>query len=179
MPKRIRLAAEDCPRIGACSPATPGIEGDGAAGKPVLPDRTGPLVTSATKQILVIDHDPDMRELVATTVIRAGFRADTEGDGENGWNALCRIAYDLVITGNEMPGLSGMKLIERIRDHSNEPPCILISAGPFEATGMPDVAPDGFLVKPFSPATLIERVYDLLLHGQNREPRASNPHPLA
>ena len=135
--------------------------------------------TSATKQILVIDHDPEMRELVSTTVIRAGFQADTEEDGENGWNALCRIAYDLVIIGNEMPGLSGMKLIERIRAHSNEPPCILISAGLLESTRMPAIAPDGFLVKPFSPDALIERVYDLLLHGQSREPRASNPHPLA
>jgi DNA-binding response OmpR family regulator len=143
-----------------------------AAGRPVLLDRSSDAGSSSVRQILVIDDDPHVRELVAKTVTRAGFRADTESDGESGWHALCRVAYDLVITDNEMPRLTGLKLIERIRGFSNEPPCILISGKQLgdESTRMPLVGIDGFLAKPFSPAALIEKVYDLLLHGQSMEP---------
>jgi DNA-binding response OmpR family regulator len=125
-----------------------------------------------TKQILVVDDDPGVRELVAKTVAQAGFRVDTADDGENAWEALRRAPYDLVITDNEMPRLTGLKLIERIRSFSVEPPCILISGNLAHAESILVrlVGPDAVLGKPFSPAALIERVYKLLMHGNNTEP---------
>jgi CheY-like chemotaxis protein len=119
------------------------------------------------KQILVIDDDNDVRGLVARTVVKAGFRADTARDGEEGWLALCVTNYDLVITDHEMPKLSGLKLIERMREVSIEPPCILISANlPLPVSDLKKIVHRGtVLPKPFSPAELIERVYGLLLYG--------------
>jgi DNA-binding NtrC family response regulator len=141
-------------------------------GEPIIQDRQGRFGASATRQILVIDDDPAVRELVARTIERAGFRADTAKDGENGWDALRNAAYDLVITDNEMPGLTGLKLIERIRSVSIEPPCILISGNPTEVDSIliERVGPCAFLAKPFLPAVLIETVYGLLLHGDIIEP---------
>jgi len=119
------------------------------------------------KQILVIDDDKEIRGLVARTVIRAGFRADTAQDGEEGWKALCVTDYDLVITDHEMPNLTGLKLIERMRTVSIEPPCILISANlPLSESALNEIVHRGVvLAKPFSPTDLIERVYGLLLLG--------------
>lgn len=124
-------------------------------------------VESKSRQILVVDDDTYVRNLVAKTVTRAGFRADTANDGENGWEAFCRVAYDLVITDHEMPRLTGLRLIARIRSYSQEPPCILISGElpAVESTLMAIVGRGAILAKPFSPAALIEKVQGLLVHG--------------
>jgi DNA-binding response OmpR family regulator len=144
-----------------------GSEGAEEAEEPILQDNPRQIGAPATRQVLVIDDDPEVRELVARTIARAGFRADTANDGEKGWEALRNAAYDLVITDNEMPRLTGLKLIERIRSVSIEPPCILISGNPsgVDSILMQRVGPCVFLAKPFSPAALIEKVYRLLLHG--------------
>jgi DNA-binding response OmpR family regulator len=125
----------------------------------------------APKQILVVEDDPEIRELVARTITRAGFQVDTAGDGEEAWNALCLTAYDLVITDHEMPRLTGLKLIERIRAISVEPPCILISCNlPGSASTLREILyPGALLAKPFSGVQLIERVFGLLLHGDFEE----------
>jgi DNA-binding response OmpR family regulator len=122
------------------------------------------------KQILVIDDDTEVRTFVARTVVQAGFRADTAQDGEEGWRALCATNYDLVITDHEMPKLTGLKLIERMREVSIEPPCILISAMlPLPESDLEKIVHRGsVLPKPFSPGDLIERVYGLLLLGDLR-----------
>ena len=140
--------------------------GENAMG-PILKGSRRQYGTPAARQILVIDDDPAVRELVARTVARAGFRADTADDGENGWDALRNAAYDLVITDNEMPRLTGLKLIERIRSVSIEPPCLLISGNPSgaESTLIKSVGACTVLAKPFTPADLIEKVYSLLLYG--------------
>jgi DNA-binding response OmpR family regulator len=121
----------------------------------------------APKQILVVDDDPQVRGLVAGTVRRAGFRADTAEDGEEGWTALCRTSYDLLITDHEMPRLTGLKLIERLRAVSMEPPCILIS-GNMPGTDcvlLKILHPGAILEKPFLPNALIELIYDFLLEN--------------
>jgi len=127
--------------------------------------------TSEPRHILIVDDDPAVRELVAETVARAGFRADTAEDGEEGWEALCLTAYDLIITDNEMPRLTGLDLIKRLRKVSIEPPCILISGSLSvpETTLGKMVHPGAVLAKPFSAVALIEKVYDLLLHGDFQE----------
>jgi two-component system OmpR family response regulator len=122
---------------------------------------------STSRQVLVIDDDADVCEMVARTVAKAGFGVDTAHDGEEGWKALCVTKYDLVITDHHMPGLTGLKLIERLRSVSVEPPCILISGAiPGSEPALRRIVhPDAILEKPFSPCALIERIYDIMLHG--------------
>lgn len=119
----------------------------------------------------MVEDDPEIRELVARTVTRAGFQVDTAGDGEEAWNALCLTAYDLVITDHEMPRLTGLKLIERIRAVSAEPPCILISCNlpESDSTLRQILCRGALLAKPFSAVQLVEKVFGLLLHGDFEE----------
>lgn len=127
------------------------------------------LAPAKPKQILVIDDDATMCEMIARTVRRVGFRAHLARDGEEGWQALCRSSYDLVITDNEMPRLTGIKLIERIRAVSGEPPCILISGSlnGLESMFHEIVSPGAVLAKPFSPTALVETIFGLLLRGDD------------
>jgi DNA-binding NtrC family response regulator len=128
------------------------------------------IAVTSPKQILIIDDDHEVRGLVARTITRAGFRADTAQDGEEGWRALCVTDYDLVITDHEMPRLTGLKLIERMRTVSIEPPCILISANlPLPESDLQKIVHRGtVLPKPFSASELIESVFELLLLGDHQ-----------
>jgi two-component system OmpR family response regulator len=168
---RIRSTADHHLRVDAGDRVSSGPSCAEEVRGPVPQGSSRRIGASATKQILVIDDDPHVRELVARTVTRAGFRADTANDGENDWDAFRKAAYDLVITDNEMPGLTGLKLIERIRSFSIEPPFILISGNSdgVDSVLIQSVGPGVFLPKPFSPAALIEKVYGLLLHGEITE----------
>ena len=164
----IQETADTLPPLEAdlvASPAIPGaewaVESSPAYGK-------AKFNALEPKQILVIDDDPAVRELVAVTVTMEGFQAHTAQDGEEGWRALCVTPYDLVITDHEMPRLTGLKLIERMRAVSIEPPCILISGRmPGTETALRAFIHRGsVLMKPFSASELIERVYGLLLTGE-------------
>lgn len=119
------------------------------------------------KKILVVDDDPDIRKMVAITVSNVGFWADTAEDGEDGWKAICMTAYDLIITDHEMPRLTGLSLIKRLREVSPEPPCILISGRMPEPESSLNgiIHSSALLKKPFSPSALIEKVYVILLYG--------------
>ena len=119
------------------------------------------------KKILIVDDDTIIREMVVKTVSQAGFHADTARDGEEAWIAACMTAYDLIITDHEMPRLSGLGLIKRLRQVSPEPPCILISGNlPAHGFAFDGVIPESaFLAKPFSRAALIKKIYGHLLYG--------------
>jgi CheY-like chemotaxis protein len=71
----------------------------------------------------------------------------------------------LVITDHEMPRLTGLNLIKRIREVSVEPPCILISGNlPLPEPDLNRIVRPGVVLpKPFSRVALVETMYGLLL----------------
>ena len=167
----MRLTADTLRPMEAESPRFPSSrDAEGATELNFSNGRNG-IKGSPQKHILVVDDEQAVRELVVLTVARAGFRADTALDGEEGWNALCLTSYDLVITDHEMPRLTGLDMIKRLRAVSVEPPCILISGNlpESESTLQGIVHPGVILAKPFSCAALIETVYSLLMRGDFQE----------
>jgi len=136
--------------------------------------------TSSPKRILVTDNEPGLRVLVADTVIREGFRADTAWEGEGDWKAFCLKHYDLIMTDHEMPRLTGLALIERLRALSDKPPCILISGSlPMPETILRGIVHLGaVLQKPFSASALIEKIFSLLSPGGSQDQISSQPNSL-
>jgi DNA-binding response OmpR family regulator len=129
------------------------------------------------REILVIEDDPLHRDLIARVVALAGFKAHTAQDGEEGWEALCRVRYALAIIDHEMPRLTGLKLIERLRAVSADTPCILISVGlPGPVSELKEkVHPGDVLAKPFTIERLIESIFRVLGEGnQSRWHGGSN-----
>jgi DNA-binding response OmpR family regulator len=166
----MRFTADSLHPFGAGASALDASPGAERTAESIFSRRMSGSGTFSPKKILVIDDEPALRELVADTVARAGFRAHMAGDGEEGWEALCNTTYDLLITDHEMPRLTGLALIERLRKVSLKPPCILTSG----SLPMPEsvlkkiVHPGAVLPKPFSTAKLIEKVYGLLLYGESQ-----------
>ena len=65
-------------------------------------------------RILVVDDDVSVRQLTTELLIRAGFVVDAATDGATGWEALQAKQYDLVITDNFMPKLTGIEMVKKI-----------------------------------------------------------------
>lgn len=82
------------------------------------------------KRILVAEDDEGTRDLIAIVLAAGGFVVNTTSDGEQAWEALHQMHYDLLVTDNEMPRLTGLKLIERIRKAGMSLP-VIIASGTF------------------------------------------------
>jgi two-component system, chemotaxis family, chemotaxis protein CheY len=66
----------------------------------------------------VVDDDNSVRQLTTEMLIRAGFAVEAAPDGAAGWEALQAKHYDLVITDNFMPNLTGIEMVKKIHAES-------------------------------------------------------------
>jgi two-component system chemotaxis response regulator CheY len=71
-------------------------------------------ISTVPKRILALDDDADMLCLCALALAGVGYTIDTAADGEQGWEALCATDYDLLLTDNDMPRLTGLELVSRL-----------------------------------------------------------------
>ncbi len=79
------------------------------------------------RRILVVDDDADMRHLLFHLLRADGYRVVCVEDGEAGWDALCALSFDAMITDHDMPRLNGLGLLRRVRAGPVRLPVILIS----------------------------------------------------
>ena len=119
---------------------------------------------AGSKRILVADDDASIRGCIAIVLTRKGFDVETAKDGEEAWTAICKKEFDSVITDHEMPHLTGLNLIRKVRNASNDAPFILISASlpAPESMLIPLIQPGAILSKPFAFGSLIKVVFSLL-----------------
>jgi DNA-binding response OmpR family regulator len=116
--------------------------------------------------VLVADDDPDILQLVAFRLERAGYDVVQATDGEEALRAATELEPDLAVLDVMMPKLTGYDVTRRIResDATKRMPVILLTARVQEA----DVArgfeagADDYLRKPFSPQELGARVQAIL-----------------
>jgi two-component system, cell cycle response regulator CpdR len=83
-------------------------------------------------RILLADDEPAIRRLNSDLLIEAGYEIDAVENGVMAWDTLKRNHYDLLITDNLMPNMSGVELLEKLHACRRFLPAIM-------ATGtMPD-----------------------------------------
>src|ERR1700684_2808285 len=66
-------------------------------------------------RILLAEDDPVICRLLSDVLEDDHFAVDVAFDGEQAWEALNHNHYDLLVTDNQMPHLTGLELIARIR----------------------------------------------------------------
>lgn len=116
-------------------------------------------------RILIIDDNAHIRQLLRTILNAVGIRSiDIAEDGIQGFEAFCRLDYDLVFTDYAMEPITGVDLVDLIRTSSKSPnpyiPIIIISAcSDQERVQMArDHGVTEFLAKPFTIELLMERL---------------------
>jgi DNA-binding response OmpR family regulator len=115
-------------------------------------------------RILLVDDDYYIRELNAGVLIRFGYTVDTAADGADAWKCLHDASYDLLITDNRMPIVTGLELIKQLRSEDMLLPVILASGTVLdeELKQHPWLQLDATLPKPFTISELLDTVKKVL-----------------
>lgn len=109
--------------------------------------------------ILVVDDDPDIRDVIHIYIRNEGYAVIEAADGEEALNVIKAKPIQLVILDVMMPGMDGITACLKIREISNMP-IIMLSAKEEDIdkiTGLTTGA-DDYMVKPFNPLELLARV---------------------
>jgi len=121
--------------------------------------------------ILVVDDDKDIRQLSTDILKSFGYRVDAAEDGAVAWDALQAKKYDLLITDNNMPKITGFELIKKLRSDSKTLPVIMASGAlpSEELIRHPSIRLAATLLKPFTGDELLGTVKKVL--GATELPR--------
>ena len=112
--------------------------------------------TNPPRRILVVDDDEPMRCLNVETLLYSGYLVEAVGDGLAAWECLQNgNKYDLMITDNNMPRMSGAVLVKKIHAAGLDMPIIMATGTtPDEKFQKPPVV----LLKPYAFGDLIKAV---------------------
>jgi DNA-binding response OmpR family regulator len=112
----------------------------------------------------VVEDDIALCKLNALVLARAGYQVDTAADGLAGWKALHMKSYDLLITDNDMPRLSGLELVKKLRSTQLTLPVVFASGSldPEELKQDQSLQIAAALPKPYTPSQLLEVVKRIL-----------------
>jgi CheY-like chemotaxis protein len=115
-------------------------------------------------RILVVDDDSDARQLSVDVLAGCGYDVDAAKDGADGWEAIQTKGYDLVITDNKMPRMTGIEMIEKLRSACIISKVIMATGNlpVFEFSRKPWLKPDAALQRPFSNDELLASVKKVL-----------------
>ncbi len=119
-----------------------------------------------TRTILIVDDDPLIRKLVATTLEDvSGFRLMEAGDGEEAVATAAEERPEIVFLDIDMPRLNGIDACRRIRADpaSTRATIVMLTAATdgLAEDRARDAGADLFLTKPFSPLELLRLVDQL------------------
>jgi DNA-binding response OmpR family regulator len=116
------------------------------------------------QRILVVEDEHDLRRLTAEALIDAGYQVDVAEDGATAWSALQLFKYDLLITDQFMPKLSGVELLRKIHAADMTLPTIMATGflPTWEFILHPCLQPVKMLLKPYSPQKLLGMVKNIL-----------------
>src|ERR1700742_2696464 len=89
---------------------------------------TPPPKAKRPPRILVVEDEPVIRFLSKNVLVHAGYHVDEAEDGDAAWRMLQRQRYDLLITDNRMPKVTGIDLIKKVRTASVDLPIIMATS---------------------------------------------------
>jgi len=121
-------------------------------------------VSLAGRRILVVEDEMPLRDLLAEAFTNRRAQVDAARDGAEGWALWQGSHYDLVLSDQRMPELTGLELLARIRARGSQVPVILASGYGLEGAEA-ELARDPrlrILSKPFSFKSLFGLVGELL-----------------
>ena len=115
------------------------------------------------KNILIVDDEPDIREILRYNLEKEGFAITEAVDGDDALDKLS-IDLDLAILDIMMPGKDGYEVCRKIREQGNMVPIVFLTAmdREFDEVKSLEVGGDDYVRKPFSPRILIARVNAIL-----------------
>ena len=109
-----------------------------------------------TKSILVVDDDPDLREILRDRLQADGYTTQTASNGQEAIAALAAARYDGMLLDVMMPEIDGMEVLRQTRVAYPDLPVVMMTASK-RASVIAQAVVDGakeVLLKPFDPQLL-------------------------
>jgi DNA-binding response OmpR family regulator len=124
-------------------------------------------------KILVVDDEPNIREVVELYLRRDGHTVVSAADGEEALMLYRQTDFDLVVLDLMLPEVSGLEVCRRIQADKRVPVVMLTARGEEEdrIVGL-GIGADDYVVKPFSPRELAARVGAVLRRVNEAHPAA-------
>jgi DNA-binding response OmpR family regulator len=123
-------------------------------------------------RVLVVDDERRLAEGVRLGLEAEGFAVDTADNGVDGLWFARENAYDVIVLDIMMPGMSGYRVCQTLREEENWTPVIMLTAkdGDWDQIEALDTGADDYLTKPFSFAVLVARIRALVRRGARDRP---------
>ena len=121
----------------------------------------------AATHILIVEDNLAMCRVIQVILEKAGHGVTCAYDGEAGWQAALDNCFDLVITDQQMPRMTGIELCRKLRTHDKyvHTPVLMLTAKGHEldmAILKQELGIAEIFAKPFSPSTIIKVVEQYL-----------------
>jgi signal transduction histidine kinase len=127
-----------------------------------LPPSSLPLLSKSHEHVMVVDDEEPIRDLIRQLLTEAGYRADVFANGMDAWQAVSNTpkAWDLLITDQTMPGITGDQLASLVMAIRPEMPVILSSGyvPTMNADQAKKVGVSAYLQKPLDRESLLNAV---------------------
>lgn len=128
------------------------------------------LEPMAKSVILTIEDDAAIRLGIVDALTWSGYQVREAGDGSAGLRSATESSYDLLLLDLALPGVTGLEILERVRQQRPTTPIIILSAKGDEADRVRGLklGADDYVVKPFSVKELMARVEAVLRRSSSR-----------
>ncbi len=115
-------------------------------------------------RILVVEDERRMAAHIGRALTQESFAVDIAHEGPRGLEMACTRDYDVVVLDLMLPGLDGLSVCRRLREHGSKAPVLVVSARDMvddRVRGL-DAGADDYLVKPFALQELLARIRALI-----------------
>ena len=118
------------------------------------------------RKVLVVDDEVHIVHVVAIKLRNNGYEPITAGNGQEAYDLACRENPDIIIADYMMPVMTGLELLEKLRENeaTRNIPFILLTARNFaiDDVNQQRLNVSQCITKPFSPKELLRNIEDIL-----------------
>ena len=119
--------------------------------------------------VLIIDDDPKMRELLTSILENATYIVETASNGKEAIKACKKSPIDVALIDIELPDTNGTRLLGNLKALQPKMVKIIITGHPSIENAVTAVneKADGYILKPFNPSDLLEKIKKLIDDKKN------------
>lgn len=121
-------------------------------------------VESIPGSILVVDDEDLIRNVLSRIITRAGFKTTLVSNGDDALSALEKQKISVVLSDMKMPGMSGLELLEKVKEKFPKIPVLVMSGNQseFNKNNLISAGADGYIEKPFNNTDIILKLRSLI-----------------